>query len=125
MSSLPSLWMRTCSSKRWIPTACAPPRQARIPRCRRCHPPYETGKVCGSSMCEVLAMITPNGNVILCIENPLYRQYMEAEFANAAVLVTSVARVDLIQAIAEHPGSVLLLQSDTAEYGLIELSSRL
>ena len=70
-------------------------------------------------------MITPNGNVILCIEDPLYRQYMEAEFTNADVTVTSVDQADLAQAIAEHPAGVLLLQSDTAEYGLIELSSKL
>jgi DNA-binding response OmpR family regulator len=70
-------------------------------------------------------MTTSNGNVILCIEDALYRQYMEEEFNNAAVTVTSVATADLVQAIAEHPAGVLLLQSDTAEYDLIALSSKL
>ena len=70
-------------------------------------------------------MTTPNGNVILCIEDPLYRQYMEAEFTNADMPVASVDQADLAQALAEHPAGVLLLQSDTAEYGLIELSSKL
>lgn len=70
-------------------------------------------------------MTSANGNVILCIENPLYRQYMEEEFATAEVAVTSVAKTDLAQAIAENTAGVLLLQSDTAEYSLIELSSKL
>lgn len=70
-------------------------------------------------------MTSANGNVILCIENPLYRQYMAEEFATANVAVTSVAKADLAQAIAENPAGVLLLQSDTAEYSLIELSSKL
>jgi DNA-binding response OmpR family regulator len=75
--------------------------------------------------CEVWTMTSTNGNVILCIENPLYRQYLEEEFATAEVAVTSVAKTDLAQAIAENTAGVLLLQSDTAEYSLIELSSKL
>ena len=70
-------------------------------------------------------MKTANNRVILCIENPLYRQYLEEEFAAAGVTTTSTERADLAQAIAEHPAKMLLLQSDTAEYALIELSSRL
>ena len=70
-------------------------------------------------------MTTLSGNVILCIEDPLYRQYLEEEFTNAGVTVTSVDKADLAQAVAERPAGVLLLQSETAEYGLIELSSKL
>ncbi len=70
-------------------------------------------------------MTNANGNVILCIENPLYCQYLEEEFANAEAVVTSVAKEDLAQAIVENPAGVLLLQSDAAEYSLIELSSKL
>jgi DNA-binding response OmpR family regulator len=70
-------------------------------------------------------MTTPNGNVMLCIEDPLYRQYMEKEFSHADVTITTVDKADLVQAIAEHPAGVLVLQSETAEYDLIALSSKL
>src|SRR5215831_14022241 len=70
-------------------------------------------------------MSAPHGNLLLCVENPLYRQYLEEEFADVGVTVTSVEQAELAQAVAEHPGGVLLLQSDAAEYGLIELSSKL
>ena len=66
-----------------------------------------------------------NNNLILCIENPLYRQYLEKEFAATEVVVTLTDREDLAQAIAEHPAKTLLLQSDTEEHSLIEFSSKL
>ena len=70
-------------------------------------------------------MKTTTNNLILCIENPLYRKYLEKEFAVAEVEVTSTDREGLAQAIAEHSAKLLLLQSDTAEHSLIELSSKL
>lgn len=70
--------------------------------------------------------MTPlDSNIVLCIENALYRQYLQEEFAHANLAVTVVDTPGIIQAIAEHPVNVLLLQSDSAEYDLIELSSKL
>lgn len=66
-----------------------------------------------------------NGNLLLCIEDELYRRYLEEEFAGAGLRPTTVAAEDLARAIAEDPSGVLLLQSETAEQGLIEMSSRL
>ena len=70
-------------------------------------------------------MAVSNGDLVLCVEDELYRTYLEQAFAGAGTPCTSVAVEDLAQTIAESPSGILLLQSDTAEQNLIELSSRL
>jgi len=70
-------------------------------------------------------MAATNGNLVLCVEDELYRSYLKQAFAGAGTPCTSVAAEDLAQTIAESPTGILLLQSDTAEQNLIELSSRL
>ncbi len=70
-------------------------------------------------------MAATNGNLVLCVEDELYRSYLEQAFAGAGTPCTSVAAENLAQTIAESPTGILLLQSDTAEQNLIELSSRL
>lgn len=64
-------------------------------------------------------------NLVLCVEQPLYRRYLEEEFAVAGLPFTSVGREDLAAHIAEKPSGVLLLQSEAAEQNLLELSSKL
>src|SRR5271165_5871552 len=70
-------------------------------------------------------MAVTDGNLVLCVEDDLYRRYLEYAFAGAGTRCVSVAAENLAETIAESPSGVLLLQSDTAEQGLIELSSRL
>lgn len=64
-------------------------------------------------------------DIVLCLEDALYRRYLEEAFAEAAITITSVPREDLALTIAERPAGALLLQSSSAEHGLIELSSKL
>lgn len=63
--------------------------------------------------------------VILCIEHPIYRHYLELEFKAKSYPYVSVERETLVSAIAENPGAILLLQSDGAELQLIEMGSKL
>lgn len=70
-------------------------------------------------------MTSANGHIVLCIENLLYRQYLEEEFAHTQATVIAVEKEYIAQAFAEHPVRTVLLQSDTAEAGLIELSAKL
>jgi DNA-binding response OmpR family regulator len=66
-----------------------------------------------------------NGKLVLCVEDELYRAYLEQELAGAGTPCLSVAREDLAQTIAEDPACTLLLQSEADEQGTIELSARL
>ena len=66
-----------------------------------------------------------NDRVVLCVEDRLYRQYLENAFAGGGAQIASVEKEAIAEEIAEDPSGVLLLQSDSAEYNLIELSSRL
>jgi DNA-binding response OmpR family regulator len=66
-----------------------------------------------------------NGHLVLCVEDELYRDYLEQEFATAGTPCAAVAPADLAQTIAENPTGVLLLQSESAEQSTIELSARL
>ena len=70
-------------------------------------------------------MAATNGNLVLCVEDELYRTYLEQAFAGAGTPCTSVAVENLAQTISESPSGILLLQSETSEQNLIELSSRL
>ncbi len=69
-------------------------------------------------------MAATNGKLVLCVEDELYRSYLEQEFAGAGTPCTSVAVENLAQTISESPSGILLLQSDTDEQNIIELSSR-
>lgn len=64
-------------------------------------------------------------NVVACLENPLYRQYIEEEFQAAKRDLRSVGKEDLAEALAEKGTGVLLLQSDSAEPSMIVLSSKI
>ncbi len=66
-----------------------------------------------------------SSEIVLCLEDTLYRRYLEQSFADAAMPIASVQPEDLAQTIAERLPGVLLLQSNSAELGLIELSSKL
>jgi hypothetical protein len=70
-------------------------------------------------------MPTAQGPLLLCIEDNLYRRYLEEECAAVGTCFLSVGHAELAQAIAERPSGVLLLQSESAEQGAIELSARL
>src|SRR5262245_5268764 len=72
-------------------------------------------------------MISTKGpaNMLVCLENPIYRLYLEREFAAIGTSFRSVGTEDLATVIAENPNVLLLLQSESSEYGLIDLSSRL
>ena len=64
-------------------------------------------------------------NLVLCVEHPVYRRYLEEELAAAGLSFTSADREELPARIAENPCGVLLLQSEDAEQYLIDLSSKL
>ena len=66
----------------------------------------------------------PTGT-LLCIENPIYRRYLEHELAAMGTSFRSVDTEELATVIAESPNGLLLLQSESFEYGLIDLSARL
>lgn len=66
-----------------------------------------------------------DSNVVACLENPLYRQYIEDEFAAAKRDIRSVEKQDLAEALAEHGSGVLMLQSDVEEPSLIVLASKI
>lgn len=63
--------------------------------------------------------------MLLCIENAIYRRYLEHEFTAMGTPFTSVDKEQLGTVIAESPNGLLLLQSESFEYGLIDLSARL
>lgn len=63
--------------------------------------------------------------VMLCMEDELYRLYLEQALPAGGLSCTVVPAEDLAAAIAERQSGTLLLQSDTAEQSLIETSSRL
>jgi DNA-binding response OmpR family regulator len=70
-------------------------------------------------------MPSTNGRLVLCLEDELYRSFLDQEFAGVGTSCASVAPADLSQTIAENPSGILLLQSESDEQGAIELSSRL
>ena len=63
--------------------------------------------------------------MLLCVEHPLYRRYLEQAFTERGMRFTSVETEELATVIAENPAGLLLLQSESFEYGLIDLSARL
>jgi DNA-binding response OmpR family regulator len=66
-----------------------------------------------------------DGNLVLCVEDDLYRNYLQHAFAAAGTACATVSAENLVETIAESPSGVLVLQSETAEQSLIDLSSRL
>lgn len=64
-------------------------------------------------------------NLILCVEQPLYRRYLEEEFTARGLSFVSVSLEELTPRIAENPSGVLVLQSDESEHNLLGLSSKL
>ena len=70
-------------------------------------------------------MTASPANHVLCVEDGLYRTYLEQAFAAAGTPCRSVAADALAETIAESPTGVLLLQSEAGEQDLIEMSSRL
>ena len=66
-----------------------------------------------------------SARMLLCIENPIYRRYLEHEFTARGTAFSSVDTESLATVIAENPNGLLLLQSESFEYGLIDLSARL
>jgi DNA-binding response OmpR family regulator len=70
-------------------------------------------------------MASTNSKLVLCVEDELYRSYLEQEFSGAGTPYRSVSPEDLAQTIAENPAGILLLQSETDEQGTVELSGRL
>ena len=70
-------------------------------------------------------MKTGTENIVICVEHSLYRRYLDEAFEDAGISVRSIDQTEIAQAISEKPSSVLVLQSDSDEHALIELSSRL
>ena len=70
-------------------------------------------------------MAAADDHLLLCVEDDLYRTYLEQEFADAGSPCTSVSAEDLAQVIVENPLGILVLQSESAEQRAIELSGRL
>lgn len=70
-------------------------------------------------------MAGTNNELMLCIEDELYRRYLEEEFDEAKATYTSIAPDGLAQVIAERPVGVLVLQSSQDEQGSIELLGRI
>ena len=57
-------------------------------------------------------------SLVLCVEDELYRGYLEQEFAGTGAACASVALADLAQAITEHPSGILLLQSESDDLNI-------
>ena len=70
-------------------------------------------------------MSATNGQLLLCVEDELYRRYLERECTCAGLAYVAVGNEQMIQAIAERPSGTLLLQSESAEQNLIEASGKL
>jgi DNA-binding response OmpR family regulator len=70
-------------------------------------------------------MSASNGQLLLCVEDELYRRYLERECTRAGLAYVAVGNEQMIQAIAERPSGTLLLQSESAEQNLIEASGKL
>jgi DNA-binding response OmpR family regulator len=68
-------------------------------------------------------MALPN-SLMLCIEDPLYRLYLEEELTERGVPFTSVARGTLSQTVVENHQGVLILQTETDEPEAIEFVGR-
>ena len=70
-------------------------------------------------------MNTNTDNIVICIENSIYRRYLEDAFGAAGIVARFVVQHELAYVIAEQPPNFLILQADRDERELIELSSRL
>ena len=64
-------------------------------------------------------------SIILHVENALFRQFLEEKLAAEGRAFCSVDRAALAEAISQAPDGALILQSDSDEFGLIEIAARL
>ena len=65
-------------------------------------------------------------NFVVCIENQLYKNYLAKalnSFSSCNVLF--IDKANIANAVAENSDVILVLQSDDAEYQLIEIASKL
>ena len=67
-----------------------------------------------------------NQKLVICIENLLFRSYLEEHFKdttdNKAIFINKDA---IANSIAENENVVLILQSESEEFRLVEIASRL
>jgi len=68
---------------------------------------------------------TISKNIIVSIENEMFLEYLKEEFKNADVNINIVSYDQLAYCVAENPFGILILQSDTNEINLIEISKKL
>lgn len=64
-------------------------------------------------------------SIIFHVENELYRRYLETHLKNQGREFQFIDRPALAEAISQMSEGILILQSDSDEYGLIEIAARL
>lgn len=63
--------------------------------------------------------------IIFHVENDLYRRFLESHLKNQGRDFQFIDRPALAEAISQMSEGILILQSDSDEYGLIEIAARL
>ena len=79
-----------------------------------------------NSQASVSEIEIPQLNFVVCVENQLYKNYLAKalnSFSSCNVLF--IDKANIANAVAENSDVILVLQSDDAEYQLIEIASKL
>ncbi len=70
-------------------------------------------------------MSEQSDSVLLCVEDELYKRYLEKEMVGAQLAYAAVDTDELTHTFAENPSGLLVVQSDTREHYVMEVSSKL
>ena len=72
-----------------------------------------------------LEKITKDKKLYLCIENEFYRNYLVENCESAHISYQTVEVIDLPRTISANPKAIVLLQTETQEQKIIDLSAKL
>lgn len=79
-----------------------------------------------NSQASVSEIEIPQLNFVVCIENQLYKNYLTKALKTfSSYNVLFIDKTTIANAVAENSNVILILQSDDAEYQLIEIASKL
>ena len=72
-----------------------------------------------------LEYLTNDKILYICIENDFYRNYLTRNFDQDKIPYRDIELIDLPGTISANPNAIILLQSETQEQKIIDLSAKL
>ena len=74
---------------------------------------------------KTLSNITQDKALYFCIENQFFRDYLAENCDEKNITYTNLDLIDLPGTISSNPNAIILLQSETQEQKIIDLSAKL